>query len=432
MISIIIDKLYKHEFKRTNVYCLNSLNYKNDILEYLNVPSNIEILQDNSIPIIQYNLEEYMLALPKKYLIMYVSCAMMNIFHPNRNMTFVYDYRTHFSYDDIYIIKLMKKTLCNFETDIYHINVLDTYLPWNDYILTYLATELYKKDIFIEKNIFTKENDMFEEDEIKQIVTKLINKDEDFIKSLQNDEFYDHFINKTQDVAVSINGTACVGKTNLLRELKEEITKRYDSSCSIEKIGIYGAYKGKDNNQILALSYQGVCINIANRFPSSLLDRDPFNNLIWRCILQFVNTTDDNEELINKIVHMFTQSISKNLILTMQQYPVIVLIDLNERDNRERMFNRATGGDRKRCYITNYVCMQNLFYCLFSYFCKWPVFNTAFNANNRAIIKHLVFSKVKNNSRNPKTNTPYLNSMVTFKSEHIENFDGAIKMRIMK
>lgn len=432
MIKYIINKLETKDYRRVGGKHLNSICDKNVIWTELNTEPILSVLttseQDANL---NFNLEDYMLALPRKYLYAYLAAAIMNIFHPKRSPSFIYDSRSLLDYNCITIIDIIKEVLIDFEDEIYYIKVDDIYLPWNDYIMTWLAATMYKKDIKTGKDEF-KKPDYYEDAEIRPVVHDLIHKHSEFLNMLKSSKNHDFFMNKTQDIAVSINGTACVGKTNLLQELQNEIIDRYDSTCRIEKIGKYGGFRGKDNNQILALAYQAVIINRTNRNCSNVFDRDPFNNLIWRCILGFVKTYDDLQQLEDEIVSMLLQSISKNLIKTMQQYPVIILIDNDIKANRERMFKRATGGDCKRCFITSYVSAQNLFYCFFAYMCNWPVFDTGFKRTDRDTIKRLVLQKVSTNSRNPTTKIPDINHMVSFKTTYAENFKAAKRLRIMK
>lgn len=440
MINSIIDALrekrYQKIFRDNNNDLVNrSTNLLNSLLESLNEDSlKQHLLEKNQDKVkFNFNLETYMAALPVKYLICYIFAACMNLFHPLRAMTMIYDQRTHFDYDCIYVIKRIKSIL-NYHQDVYYIKVnkLNVYLPWNDYIIPILAREVFQNETNPYKKLNHRTLDTYFTDDVRQLVTKLVQKDQGFLTWLcQNShQNFDHFVNHTQRISIAINGTACVGKSSLLLELAGELSSFYNTQCQVQKIGKYGGYRGKDNNQVLSLSYQAVMMNLTNRDVNNLHDRDAFNNLIWRCILQYPD--NDEKDLVELVTEIFVKSISKNLIKTMSQYPVIVLIDLNAVANRERMYLRNTGNDRVRCFIKNYVESQNVFYALFAYMCRWPIFNTAYDPTDRSTIKKLVFEKYHNNVTNNISDAVPLNYNVTFKTDYVENFERACKLNIMK
>lgn len=397
-----------------------------------------KILQDDSPITLGFNLEDYMCVLPKKYLLAYIIAAMTNFFHEKRNGIYIHDTRYGMDKDCIYIINHIKTSLLENTEDNYYLNVSQSniYLPWNDYIVPSIA-ELMEgmRTQFMKPSTSAKKPDTISKDKIRYAVHNILKKDKDFMEQLRSEEVERHFIDGTSKVAVSFNGTACAGKTSTLYQLQNEIIGKLNRNCQIEKVGRYGGFRGKDGNQILALTYQGIMLNIAHRYPSNLLDRDPFNNLIWRLILQFIKTYKDESNLEDEIVEVFYKSVSGNLLQIMKQYPVIIIIDLDEISNRKKMFERKTGGDRKRCYITNYVKMQNVFYSLFAYFCKWPVYNRAFSTETRKKIIKLVMLKIEQNPRNPPqigSQEVDLKASVKFESDHKEDFKAAIKVNIMK
>jgi hypothetical protein len=101
------------------------------------------------------------------------------------------------------------------------------------------------------------------------------------------------FLYDTKFTAVKINGTACAGKTTILNNTLAEIKETIDSNAEILKIGSMGGFAGKDYNQVLAMQYQYVAIGMADQFYTSVCDRCPFNNMIWRIILAMMDTTQD-------------------------------------------------------------------------------------------------------------------------------------------
>ncbi|UVX94918.1 TK1 [Callinectes sapidus nudivirus] len=404
-----------------------------------------KVLQERQ-PRLKYNLEQYMNALPKKYLIAYLVGFMFDVYCIHNNMRYMYDDRSHMDHESIAVVNQIRKSLEENESENYYIRIclaaegcekeshyyVD--LPWNDYIMTNLANMMYAE----QKNVLdvsVKPEDKFDRAEIRSIVEKIMKKDPEFIRELKSEQVVNHFLKNTKKVAVSINGTACVGKTSLLNEIVDEVKKRHDPSCTTMKVGPYGGFRGKDSNQILALTYQMIAVDLVTGYPSNVMDRDIFNNLLWRLIMQCMGTCP-LEEFIDRVTDLFVNFVSKNLVAIMLTYPVVVLVDFDEVSNRERMFNRGNGGDRFRCFIENYVPSQNVFYCLFACMAKWPVFETAFNtldnANNRKFIKSIVISKIVSNPKNGGRCNSVLRKNVSFKNEEGEDFTASKKMRIVK
>ncbi|UHB41793.1 p-loop NTPase/TK1 [Macrobrachium rosenbergii nudivirus] len=455
LLQRILNEIYNGRITKSD-YCINN-NFKVNIytiweeLETMEIPTEI-------LPPFNFNVELCAGALPLKYLIGYLFTNLLKIDAKRNNLYLLYDIRSKIDYETIEIIKHIKLALC--KNDVYYLQIeLPTLskmkyntpsytfsFPWNDYIIPTLAA-LYPKNKkgvgLIDKVI--KIDDHVDYDMLREKIRLIMNQDNEFYNHLlyvKNNTIFNNFIENTYNVAVCVNGTACVGKSSLLNEISIQIKETIDNNSIILKVGKYGGFKGKDINQVLAMTYQLVGTDLLMRHPTSLMDRCPFNNLIWRFILQCMKYKigSDNIDEMTKIVH---ESLPMNLIKIMQSFPVIVLIDLNILKNRERMFNRSTGGDGYRCYINSYVHLQNVFYTLFADLANWPIFNTAFNQcldypkespNKRKTIKQLILKKLQNNAKavTVNENVPILERNVFFKSEYEENFDIAKKFNILK
>ncbi len=450
MLHSIISSITECEFTKIQPKCKKIIKINiSDVwteLSKLDVPTQ-------ELPALKFNVEEYMNALPYKYLIGYIVASLFNVFHNDKNEWYLYDDRSKIDTDTLYIIKRIKDLLKNYTFYNYYIRVNSTIgdvdLPWNDYIIANLAYICRMNDKITQPTLSTdndiqfeipcKINDNLEYSELYDKVYSLLTIDPDYIDHiLDRNRTHDHFLNKTITAAVCINGTACTGKSTVLRTLVEETRNKYDKNSFLMKAGKLGGFRGKDQNQCLSLAYQLTTYHAAIKYPTAIMDRCPFNNLIWRCILSFMEPIDNIEHQCRLITQMVYESISKNTIQVMKDFPVIILIDLNILANRSRMYQRATGGDRYRCFIQNYVLMQNLFYCLFADYANWPVFNTPISSENqnttKSEINQLALRKVHQNYKTSSTiKMPLtLEFNAKFKSDYVEDLNSSKRFNILK
>lgn len=186
------------------------------------------------------------------------------------------------------------------------------------------------------------------------------------------------FTHNTALYAPAINGTACVGKSSILYSVLDEL-KRFGINSGITKLNKLGGFKGKDKNELVALQCTPVMLHASETKPDWIMDRCPFNNLIWKIILALIGVPD--QDLIKKAAELIDE-INWNLFEMMMFYPVFIIIDSNVQENRQRMLRRGqakvsesgqTSGDLFRCKISNYVAVQNLVYGTLAAMCDWPV-----------------------------------------------------------
>ncbi|UVT30853.1 p-loop NTPase [Penaeus vannamei nudivirus] len=399
------------------------------------IPSDIN-------PQFGFHLEEEINCLPKKYLIGYLLACLFNVFNEPKNIYLLYDERSKLDPETLFVLDQFVSSM-NLNADkVYYYRlklqngrVLD--IPWHPYILSNI-NYVYKK------TPRQKILDRLDKDIIQDKVLKLIRGDYHYYSYIFDPRrAHQHFAVETSNTAVCVNGTACVGKSSVLNSILAKIRTHIDENSFIIKSGKLGGFKGKDVNQILSLEYQ--CCGMSEIFqsPTALMDRCPFNNLIWRYILRFVEATElDDVALSEHIANYVVDTLSHNMVRVMRQYPVVVLIDTNVVQNRKRMYYRATGGDSFRCFIEKYAPMQNLFYALFADLAKWPVYNTAIVDENYPMDQHerirdmktLILEKIKQNAlRRGKIQLPLkLAYNVSFGSDIAESFEGAIRTNIMK
>lgn len=307
-------------------------------------------------------------------------------------------------------------------------------LPWSDVILP----KYYHRynDLTIGFGI-PKEFLSLSDPNLVHIVNMLLNGDTQVVTSPKWTTWTrQNFIENTSPLAVGINGTACVGKTTIIDRAIASIQVEIDPNADIIKAGKYGGYRGKDNEQALAMEYQAIVYGLMQEQYTSIADRDMYNNLIWRFILSHQDTKNCTAE---NIVQHVTSKISTNMIQIMRKQPIIIIVDLDALKNRRRMFRRAMGGDRLRCFIEYYVPAQNALYGLFAYLCGWPIFNRNFDdkLNQQDEIVDLMVSKIKDNVERYDMKLPTENTLTLGKfSYDLEpdqyDYNTAVSLGIFK
>lgn len=201
------------------------------------------------------------------------------------------------------------------------------------------------------------------------------------------------WVGHTHAHAPSINGLACGGKSTLLRDAHELVCTRYDSNASILKVSQFGSFRGKDVDQVLAMQYQFLSIHLTLTNYTSIMDRCPFNNMLWRLIMKYVDTTIDP-------IDAFVKDLSRihvAMIEAMSREPVMILLEAHIDSNRRRMWHRNTGQDRRRATIERYVSMQNMVYGTFARLCNWPTFQVAETLKDNGAIMALIRTKIAAN-----------------------------------
>lgn len=162
-----------------------------------------------------------------------------------------------------------------------------------------------------------------------------------------------------------ITGTACVGKTTLLENLKKMgwiVRSRSD-------IGTFSG-KAKDAASIAALH---TALDYVLRKRNVIGDRGPIDNPLWSFIMHVINPTK-----VSHIVDQFIRFIESNMNLyTMCGYAeqqAIIIVDLFCEHNRRRMEQRCVNGDAHRSRIYEYPYVQTFCYYAIARLFNWPIF----------------------------------------------------------
>lgn len=170
------------------------------------------------------------------------------------------------------------------------------------------------------------------------------------------------FNNRTLESLV-LTGTACVGKTSLQIKLHNE------TQIPIYKHTLFDGFKNKDDCQINALLYQlSGFSTLTNNNELYIADRGPLDNFIWRIIMTLVGK-ETKEEILNEFFKIL-QHINHYSFSGFHRKPWIIILEVDEYKNRERMKKRDDGGDYYRAFLPNYVNIQNLVYFTIGYLCR--------------------------------------------------------------
>lgn len=317
----------------------------------------------------------------------------------------------------------------------------DIRMPWSLSIQSAWNYELYLKNKQQSPPVNeTKENlyDVFNYVDLYAIASNIYNGNTSALVSTNILECYPKF-GETLPYASMVNGTACVGKTTLLNQAISIINATIDPNATVLKLGSYGGFRGKDIDQVLAMSAQTTALDLVQFNYTSIMDRCITNNLIWRIIMRAIEF-DEPEKFISVIL-MHITALSKSYFHYRSKYPVIIIIDTDVNANRERMFMRNEGQDIYRSKILNYVCLQNIVYGLFAKLCNWVIVDIglcktqeARNALYKDIKDLLVYKSRLNSVRKPVA----IDTQLTFKSETIydpntfNDYSAATELRIFK
>lgn len=343
----------------------------------------------------------------------------------------------------------------------YTISIKDIEIPWNDRILPRLSREQNRSkrtfsqafgcsSSMINSMPTLAHESLFSSFEQKELIRKYAtifgrgytSKDSKELETDLNNMdpgVLDRFLNHTKFTAVKINGTACAGKTTILNNTLADIQTTIDCNAEILKIGSMGGFAGKDYNQVLAMEYQYVAIGMADKFYTSVCDRCPFNNMIWRIILSMMDTTQDMVSVFMKEL----ADISPLMIKLMSNEPIIVIIATDVQTNRDIMARRNNGGDVYRSRIENYTKAQNIVYGVLAKLCNWILVDTSSNnfREKQNKIQELLVKKTERNVWYHHNKTPNLKPsefhikhklIQTYNIDHSDKFNVAKDIHIFK
>lgn len=246
---------------------------------------------------------------------------------------------------------------------------------------------------------------------IKSVAFAYLRGDMEYMVHLEsnlNPELSKVFLEKTFKMAPMINGTTCVGKSYIIGELLETL-KKIDPDTRVLKASKMGRFLGKDFNQVLAMQNQYTLIDAALVQYTSIMNRDPINNLIWRFILKLFNFHEYGD-IVDAFLCLLVD-ISPQTLQNFARLPVVILVDTGVVANRKRMYNRAkVSGNRsdfQRSKIRTYVPIQNMVYGVFAFMCNWPILNKVVSLDSQKnSLKKMIVDKVLKNIKDTDNKLP--------------------------
>lgn len=208
-----------------------------------------------------------------------------------------------------------------------------------------------------------------------------------------------------------LNGTACVGKSTLVKSTNRELAKlnlhvhtlESGVSCSGDNcpLAVKPAYflpkqwsKGKDKSLIRAMTYQLAFVNYGLKHYTLVGDRCPMNNLIWRFIMMMMEVFDSPDGILINILDKFLDTVPSEFWESCKIIPTIIIVDLDEPAVRQRMVERNEGGDVKRSKTKGYVECQNLVYMEIARRCGYPII---IRQEDMSFLQALLVEKIKSN-----------------------------------
>nr|WCZ68564.1 hypothetical protein HvNV085 [Heliothis virescens nudivirus] len=330
-----------------------------------------------------------------------------NVLHPNSDLyalmcffeTVVVDLEKCIAANDLLIdvSRILQTLLVNSKLN-YTIDTMFGPVPWNDTILPILSMPLPAESLVRYKIDRPKISlgQTLPEMDIDKIYTR------DYLMSVIktyttggvgtdriSDDTLTRFVKHTKNISPALNGTACVGKSTILRNItscaQKSLGPDFDGTVQVLKLSQYGGFKDKDINDLVGMQCLPVLMHACEEYSTSVTDRCVFNNIIWKLIMSLFDASSDQElmEGAYKALH----TLNLNLLEFMKKFPIFVLVDSSILLNRKRMFNRGVDtleksekvtGDLFRCKIVPYVKAQNVIYGTLATLCDWPVIDVGY------------------------------------------------------
>lgn len=170
-----------------------------------------------------------------------------------------------------------------------------------------------------------------------------------------------------------ITGTACCGKTSMLKKLH-----KYQKWCAPSR-GSLGGFGGKCNSPALIASMHASTEYALSHFTNCVVgDRGPLDNYLWTFImpiLENVSNLSDDKEITTMIFHSFLKFLNNTQnefsLAYYANHDVLIIVDPLYEKVHKRMIDRASDNDLHRAQIPYYSLVQNIVYtiigCVFEY-----------------------------------------------------------------
>lgn len=177
-----------------------------------------------------------------------------------------------------------------------------------------------------------------------------------------------------KNMPVIISGTACTGKSTLIKQILEDLNNKNYNIDYIKRSNNC-KYKYRDYSIYGSLASQLGSFSDFINYNYHIHDRCFLDAIIWIIINNLFDAKDDE---IENIIQTFISSIPITFN-NLSKMNIIFILENDIEENIKRMRNRNTGKDYSRSFIKNYCYYQNLVYKTFAETFNIPYF---YNTND--------------------------------------------------
>lgn len=174
--------------------------------------------------------------------------------------------------------------------------------------------------------------------------------DLDFVK-MSNSKYFNNYNVRSTLNGWTIDGVCAIGKTSSVRNIRK-------TNHALSLIA-------HNTHPSSALGYTFTQLKMQCNDPSSVWDRNAFNNYLWLKIWQCIGQALSNNESrisLETLKHAYDQLHPDTLHLLAKLSRNIILVDSNELRSILRLNNRNEGSDQVRSQWMFYIQVQNYFY----------------------------------------------------------------------
>lgn len=204
------------------------------------------------------------------------------------------------------------------------------------------------------------------------------------VQSGKNIQFWDEWIQKvaraplypTKKCSIKyITGTACVGKTSLMKRLEH-------LGWTIRNRGSLGGFPGKSHSAAMVASLHGALSYELSK-ANVIGDRGLIDNTLWIFIMHMLNINSSDVNFAEHLCQFVESEMNEVTMKFYTSHRVLVFIDLHAQANHERMYLRRKGGDIQRSKISNYAAIQTIAYLFVALLFGWEIVCVPYDDNGK-------------------------------------------------
>ena len=213
-----------------------------------------------------------------------------------------------------------------------------------------------------------------------------------------------------------ITGTACVGKSTLLRKLKDTY------GWQIWSRGAIGTFAGKAKNALQIAGLHFALNQVLGKL-NVIGDRGTLDNPLWTIIMDIIQYTQKQglsdywkQKCFSRFFELF-DCFNEPALAELAEQNVVIIIDNNCFANKMRMRNRGTGNDLHRSAIRSYVLVQNLAYYICSkIFSNWKLICVPYRKCSPTDIDFVIY-----NSTIAESVNSYFSKVISYNADRFKD-----------